>query len=70
MDRLVAHFEAARTPGETQRAFFQRLPLKDAQKLIEDLTEIDLASAKPEDFVDLGSEAAFKVVEMDGECAQ
>jgi sulfite reductase (NADPH) hemoprotein beta-component len=70
VDRLVAHFEANRSPGETQRAFFQRLSLKDAQKLIADLTEIDLASAKPEDFVDLGSEAAFKVVEMDGECAQ
>lgn len=70
IDRLVAHFESRRTPGETQRAFFQRLDVKEAAGLLRDLTEIDLASAKPEDFVDLGSEAAFKVVEMDGECAQ
>jgi sulfite reductase (NADPH) hemoprotein beta-component len=70
VDRLMARYQADRAPGETQRAFFERLPLADAQRLVEDLTEIDLETATPEDFIDLGSETAFKVVELDGECAQ
>ena len=70
VDRLIARFETARAPGETQRAFFERLPLAEAQHLIEDLTEIDLQTATSEDFVDLGSAAAFTVVELEGECAQ
>lgn len=70
VDRLIARYQAARAPGETQRAFFERLPVAEAQHLIADLTEIDLQTATPDDFIDLGSEAAFKVVEMEGECAQ
>ncbi|GAC1595114.1 MAG: nitrite/sulfite reductase [Myxococcales bacterium] len=70
VDRLLARFESERGPGETQRAFFERLPIAEAQRLIDDLTSIDAQTARPEDFIDLGSEAAFKVVEMDGECAQ
>lgn len=69
IDRLVAHFDAKRTGEETPRAFFRRLPLDEAKGLVADLLEISEATAKPDDFIDLGSTTAFEVVAMDGECA-
>ncbi|MBS2026420.1 MAG: nitrite/sulfite reductase [Deltaproteobacteria bacterium] len=70
IDRLIAHFDANRTPGETARAYFQRLEIPVAKQLLADLIELKEADAKPDDFIDLGSNVEFQVVDMDGECAQ
>ncbi|MFT3843234.1 MAG: nitrite/sulfite reductase [Myxococcaceae bacterium] len=69
VDRLLAHFEKHRTPGEDPRAFFTRVKLEDAKALVGDLAVLDDATATPDDFVDLGSTVPFEVVAGDGECA-
>jgi sulfite reductase (NADPH) hemoprotein beta-component len=70
IDRLIAHFDQHRVPGETARSFFQRLEVPAAKALLADLVELKEADTRPEDFIDLGSTVEFKVVELDGECAQ
>jgi sulfite reductase (NADPH) hemoprotein beta-component len=70
IDRLIAHFDQHRVAGETARAFFQRLEVPVAKTLLADLIELKESDAKPEDFIDLGSSVEFKVVDLDGECAQ
>jgi sulfite reductase beta subunit-like hemoprotein len=67
--RLVAMYTEEKQPGETPLAFFSRIEPAKVTARIKDLTELDAASAKPEDFVDLGGSTAFEVVEMEGECA-
>jgi sulfite reductase beta subunit-like hemoprotein len=67
--RLVAMYTEEKQPGETPLAFFSRIEPAKVTARIKDLTELDAASAKPEDFVDLGENKAFEVVEMEGECA-
>jgi sulfite reductase (NADPH) hemoprotein beta-component len=69
VDRLIGHFQVNRVPGESPRAYFQRLDPSEAKRLLADLAQLDEASAQPEDFVDLGSSAPFTVVDLDGECA-
>jgi sulfite reductase beta subunit-like hemoprotein len=70
VDRLIAHCEQRRAPDEEPRAFFQRLDLQEARRLLADLTELTEANTQPEDFIDPGSSVEFNVVELDGECAQ
>jgi sulfite reductase beta subunit-like hemoprotein len=69
IERLVEMYTAEKQPGETPLAFFTRIEPAKVTARIKDLTELDAASAKPEDFVDLGENKAFEVVEMEGECA-
>jgi sulfite reductase beta subunit-like hemoprotein len=69
LERLVEMYTAEKQPGETPLAFFSRVEPAKVTARIKDLTELDAASAKPEDFVDLGESKAFEVVEMEGECA-
>ena len=70
IDRLIAHCDAHRAPGETARSYFQRLEVPVAKELLADLLKLELADATPEDFIDLGSSVEFKVEDLDGECAQ
>jgi len=70
VDRLIAHYDANRTSGETARAYFQRMEVPVAKQLLADLIELKEGETKPEDFIDLGSSVEFQVVDMDGECAQ
>ncbi|MGQ0507807.1 MAG: nitrite/sulfite reductase [Myxococcaceae bacterium] len=69
IDRLIADYESNRHPDETARRYFQRVELDWAKKLIADLAALTEATARPEDFVDLGSSVQFQVEAMDGECA-
>jgi sulfite reductase (NADPH) hemoprotein beta-component len=69
IERLVEMYTADKQPGETPLAFFTRVDPARVTARIKDLTELDAASAKPEDFVDLGEDKAFEIVEMEGECA-
>jgi sulfite reductase beta subunit-like hemoprotein len=70
VDRLIAHCDAHRRAEESPRAYFQRLDLQEARALVRDLADLDGQSARPEDYVDLGSSVKFEVVALDGECAQ
>ena len=38
--------------------------------LLADLMELKEEDARPEDFIDLGSTVEFKVIDLEGECAQ
>jgi sulfite reductase beta subunit-like hemoprotein len=69
LERLVAMYTEQKQPGETPLAFFMRIEPAKVTARIKDLTELDAAAAKPEDFVDLGDSKAFELVEMEGECA-
>jgi sulfite reductase beta subunit-like hemoprotein len=69
IDRLIALYEKSHTPGEIPRTFFQRLSVDEAKALLLDLGEMTEAQARPEDFMDLGSNVAFVVEKMEGECA-
>ncbi|MFL5318283.1 MAG: nitrite/sulfite reductase [Myxococcaceae bacterium] len=69
VDRLLAHFEKHRGPDEKPHAFFLRLATDEARKLVADLEKIDEKNARPEDFIDLGSDVQFKVVLTESECA-
>jgi sulfite reductase (ferredoxin) len=70
VDRLIAHCAAHRGASESPRAYFQRLNLKEARRLVADLADLNEQNARAEDFVDLGSSVKFEVVALDGECAQ
>jgi sulfite reductase (NADPH) hemoprotein beta-component len=69
LDRLLALFSAQRREAETARAFFQRVDLQDVKAALGDLDALAPEGAGPEDFVDLGEEAEFKVEAMEGECS-
>jgi sulfite reductase beta subunit-like hemoprotein len=69
LERLVAMYVEDKQPGETPLAFFSRIEPAKVTARIKDLTEMDAAAAKPEDFIDLGEDKAFALVEMEGECA-
>jgi sulfite reductase beta subunit-like hemoprotein len=69
LERLVEMYSAEKQPGETPLAFFSRIEPAKVTAKIKDLTELDAASATPEDFIDLGDKKAFELVEMEGECA-
>ncbi len=69
LERLVEMYSAEKLPGETPLAFFSRIEPAKVTAKIKDLTELDAASATPEDFIDLGENKAFEIVEMEGECA-
>jgi sulfite reductase beta subunit-like hemoprotein len=69
LERMVALYSEEKQAGETPLAFFSRIEPAKVTARIKDLTELDAAAAKAEDFVDLGDSKAFEVVEMEGECA-
>jgi sulfite reductase (NADPH) hemoprotein beta-component len=68
-ERIVAHYEAKRTEGETITAYLARAPLAELKALLADLEPLDEATAQPEDFVDLGETEAYAPETSEGECA-
>jgi len=69
LERLVKMYIEEKQADESPLAFFSRIEPAKVTARIKDLTELDAAGAKPEDFVDLGENKAFELVEMEGECA-
>jgi sulfite reductase (NADPH) hemoprotein beta-component len=69
LDRLLDLYERDRSPGETATAFFGRVPVEAVKQALRSLGEIDAATARPEDFIDLGEDREFKASTMEGECA-
>lgn len=69
IDRLLRHAESIRGEGEPIADVLARVPLEELKNLLRDLTELTEAEALASDFVDFGSETAFEVVTMEGECA-
>jgi sulfite reductase beta subunit-like hemoprotein len=69
LERLVEMYSAEKQPGETPLSFFTRIEPAKVTAKIKDLTEMDEKTATPEDFIDLGDQKAFELVEMEGECA-
>jgi sulfite reductase (ferredoxin) len=65
VDRLIAHYTEHRQESESPRAYFQRMDLSEAKRLVTDLAELDEAKAREEDFIDLQSKVEFKVVALD-----
>jgi sulfite reductase beta subunit-like hemoprotein len=69
VERLLALYAREREPGEPAPAFFARVDLALVKPLLADLESLDASDAAPEDFVDLGDSAAFKVETLQGECS-
>jgi sulfite reductase (NADPH) hemoprotein beta-component len=69
LDRLVKLYGEERQPGEGAPAFFGRLPLDRASKLLADLAEISPTTLTRDDLVDVGEQHEYKTDTMDGECA-
>jgi sulfite reductase (NADPH) hemoprotein beta-component len=66
VERLIALYLEQRETGEPAPAFFARVDLARVKPLLADLETLDAA---PDDFVDLGDSAAFKVETLEGECS-
>jgi sulfite reductase (NADPH) hemoprotein beta-component len=67
VERLLALYAAERETGEPALAFFARVDLARVKPLLADLESLD--AARPEDFVDLGEQAAFQLTALEGECS-
>ena len=69
VERLIALYQAERTPGEAPAAFFRRVAAERVSETLADLEQVLAEDTTPEDFVDLGEEHAFVVETMAGECS-
>jgi sulfite reductase beta subunit-like hemoprotein len=67
--RLLAIYQAERSPGETATAFFTRIDVARVKTALADLERLSATDAVPADFVDLGEEHEFTPEVMEGECA-
>jgi sulfite reductase (NADPH) hemoprotein beta-component len=69
LETLASLYRSEHAPGETPRAFFRRVDIAAAKAALAPLERLTADAATPADFVDLGDEAAFQPVVMDGECS-
>lgn len=69
VERLCRLYTEQRQPGESPRAFFQRLDLAAAKAALASLERLAPEAATPEDFVDLGEDHAFTPEVLEGECS-
>jgi sulfite reductase (NADPH) hemoprotein beta-component len=69
VDRLLALYERDRKPGESATDFFGRVAIDTAREALRGLADIDAATTRPEDFVDLGEDRDFHASTLEGECA-
>jgi sulfite reductase beta subunit-like hemoprotein len=69
VERLLALYQAERSPGESATAFFCRINLARVKATLADLEHLTAADVVSTDFVDLGEEREFTPEVMDGECA-
>jgi len=67
--RLLELYRKERQEGEAPLAYFRRVEADVVKKAVADLAEFDAATAKPEDWLDHGDDAPFKVAIGQGECA-
>ncbi len=67
--RLLELYRQERSDGEAPLAYFRRVEAEVVKRAVADLAEFDAATAKPEDWLDHGDEAPFKVAIGQGECA-
>ena len=69
LDRLFDLYQEARLPGERATDFFGRVELERVRQALRGLPDLDAATARPEDFVDLGEAGEFQATTLEGECA-
>ena len=69
MLRLLELYRKERSDGEAPLAYFRRVEADVVKRAVADLAEFDAATARPEDWLDHGDEAPFKVAIGQGECA-
>ncbi len=67
--RLLELYKKERAADESALAFFRRADAAAIKSAVADLAEFDAATARPEDWLDHGDEAPFKVAIGQGECA-
>jgi sulfite reductase beta subunit-like hemoprotein len=67
--RLLELYMKERTDGEAPLAYFRRVEPDVVKKAVADLVEFDPNTARPEEWLDHGDEAPFKVAIGQGECA-
>jgi sulfite reductase (NADPH) hemoprotein beta-component len=69
LERLIGLYDAEKKSAEEPNDFFARVTIERVQEVIGELSQIDEATAVPEDFIDLGELKAFEVDLQEGECA-
>jgi sulfite reductase (NADPH) hemoprotein beta-component len=69
LERLVSLYEREARAGEAAKEFFRRVELERVKEALRDLEALTAEDAAPEDFVDLGDAAEFKLEAMEGECS-
>lgn len=69
LEKLIELYDQDKNIGEDPNEFFARVDLARVKTVLGNLTEIDEATAQPEDFIDLGELKAFEVELQEGECA-
>ena len=69
LERLTELYTASRTPGESARAFFQRVELPVVKAALTHLERLAPEAAAAEDFIDLADDRPFTFEVMEGECS-
>ncbi len=69
LERLTGLYVDRHAPGEPPSAFFRRVDLAQAKAVLAPIERLTPEAAAPEDFIDLGEDAAFRPEVMDGECS-
>ena len=69
IDRLIHLYQERRAGTESAVAFFRRVDLSIVKDALRGLDRLSPDEATPEDFVDLGEEAAFDPTIQEGECS-
>jgi sulfite reductase (NADPH) hemoprotein beta-component len=69
IDRLIHLYQERRAGTESAVAFFRRVDLSTVKDALRGLDRLSPDEATPEDFVDLGEEAAFDPTIQEGECS-
>ena len=69
IDRLIQLYQERRAGTESAVAFFRRVDLSIVKDALRGLDRLSPDEATPEDFVDLGEEAAFDPTIQEGECS-
>jgi sulfite reductase (NADPH) hemoprotein beta-component len=70
VERILQRWREERSEGEQLDAWLARIHVDVIKQAIGELFDIDEHSATAEDFVDLGQDAPFEVMEGEAECAQ
>jgi sulfite reductase (NADPH) hemoprotein beta-component len=69
LERMLLHYRDHHRDGESAAQYFRRLEPAALDALLKDLCEMTAADARPEDYVDIGEDHAYRVETQEGECA-